>query len=111
MSLIDTLDGILMLGAYGWAFAAPLRKLYYNMTITLVSALAALSIGGVEALGLIGSKLDLHGAFWSSIFHLNASFSAFGWFIVALFAAGWIGSVALYRYRGWDRLEAEAGIQ
>ena len=54
MSLIDTTDNILMLGAYGWAFIKPVRKLYYNMTITFVSVVVALVVGGIEALGLIG---------------------------------------------------------
>src|SRR5882762_3114517 len=54
MSLADTLDSVLMLGAYGWAFTKPLRKLYYNMTITFVSVVVALAVGGIEALGLIG---------------------------------------------------------
>ncbi len=57
MSLVDTTDGVLMIGAYGWAFVKPIRKLYYNMTITLVSVIVALVIGGVEALGLIGDNL------------------------------------------------------
>src|SRR3982075_3086745 len=59
MSLIDTTDSILMLGAYGWAFVKPIRKLYYNMTITLVSALVALVIGGIETAALIARRLDL----------------------------------------------------
>ena len=61
MSLVDTTDAVLMVRAYGWAFVKPIRKLYYNMTITLVSVIVALVIGGVEALGLIGRKLDLDG--------------------------------------------------
>lgn len=56
MSLIDTSDGILMIGAYGWAFVKPIRKLYYNMTMTSVSVIVAVVIGGVEALGLLGSS-------------------------------------------------------
>jgi high-affinity nickel-transport protein len=107
MSLIDTLDGILMLGAYGWAFLKPLRKLYYNMAITLVSALVALLVGGIEALGLIGSRLGLRGPFWRGIDHLNGNFGLLGWCIVALFLAAWLGSIAVYRFRGWHRLEAE----
>jgi nickel/cobalt transporter (NiCoT) family protein len=107
MSLIDTADGILMLGAYGWAFLKPLRKLYYNMAITLVSAVVALLIGGIEALGLIGGKLALKGAFWSGIFALNDHFGTLGYLIVALFVVCWIASAALYRWNGYNRLEAE----
>ncbi len=107
MSLIDTADGILMLGAYGWAFLKPLRKLYYNMAITLVSALVALLIGGIEALGLIGCKLALKGAFWSGIGALNDNFGTLGFVIVGLFVVCWIASAAIYRVKGYDRLEAE----
>jgi high-affinity nickel-transport protein len=74
MSLVDTTDGILMLGAYGWAFVKPIRKLYYNMTITLVSVIVALLIGGIEALGLIGDRLELQGEFWQAIGALNDNF-------------------------------------
>ena len=62
MTLIDTTDGVLMLGAYGWAFMKPIRKLYYNMTITAVSVVVALVVGGIETLGLIGDQFDLDGA-------------------------------------------------
>ena len=57
MSLMDTTDSVLMTGAYGWAFVNPIRKLWYNLTITAASVVVALFIGGVEALGLIGDKL------------------------------------------------------
>ena len=55
MTLVDTTDSVLMVGAYGWAFVKPIRKLYYNLTITAVSAVVALLIGSVEALGLIAT--------------------------------------------------------
>ena len=71
MSLVDTTDGVVMLGAYDWAFVKPMRKLYYNMTITLVSVVVAVLIGGIEALGLIGDKLALSGGFWDAIGTLN----------------------------------------
>jgi high-affinity nickel-transport protein len=59
MSLIDPADNILMLGAYGWAFIKPIRKLYYNLTITAVSAIVACVVGGIEALGLVGGGNSL----------------------------------------------------
>ena len=59
MSLVDTTDNILMLGAYGWAFMKPVRKLYYNMTITLVSVVVALVVGGIESLGFVRRSLSL----------------------------------------------------
>ena len=82
MSLIDTTDSILMLGAYGWAFVKPIRKLYYNMTTTFVSVVVALAVGGIEALRLIGDKLSLDGPFWTMIGSLNDNFSVIGYIII-----------------------------
>ena len=107
MALIDTTDGMLMLGAYGWAFQRPLRKLYYNMSITFVSVAVALLIGGVEALGLIGSKFEFRGPFWSGIGALNENVGTLGYLIIAIFVGSWILSAAIYRLNGYDRLEAE----
>jgi len=64
MSLIDTTDNILMLGAYGWAFVKPVRKLYYNMTITGISVIVAPAIGGIEVLALIADQFHPKGGFW-----------------------------------------------
>jgi len=105
MTLIDTTDSILMLGAYGWAFIKPIRKLYYNMTITLVSVLVALVIGGIEALGLAADKLQLKGGFWDAIGALNDHFGIIGYLIIGLFAASWLLSMAVYKWRGYDELE------
>ena len=105
MALIDTADGILMLGAYGWAFLKPLRKLYYNMSITFVSVAVALLIGGVETLGLIGSKFELRGPFWSGIGALNGNVGTLGYLIIGIFVGSWILSAAIYRLNGLDRLE------
>jgi high-affinity nickel-transport protein len=71
MTLIDTTDGILMLGAYEWAFVRPIRKLYYNLTITLVSVLVAVVIGGIEALGMIADQIRQKGLFWQTVDTLN----------------------------------------
>jgi high-affinity nickel-transport protein len=105
MCLIDTTDNVLMLGAYGWAFVKPIRKLYYNMTITFVSVLVALGVGGIEVLGLLGDELQLHGWFWRMIARLNEHFGTLGYFIVALFFLSWVVSVAVYKWRGYDRVE------
>jgi nickel/cobalt transporter (NiCoT) family protein len=67
MTMIDTTDGILMIGAYGWAFMKPVRKLYYNLTITFVSVIVALMVGGIEAIGLLKDQLNLTGGFWDFI--------------------------------------------
>ncbi len=71
MTLVDTTDSVLMVGAYGWAFLNPIRKIWYNLTITAISVLVALLIGGIEALGLIADKLGLEGGFWDTIGNLN----------------------------------------
>jgi high-affinity nickel-transport protein len=105
MSLIDTTDNILMLGAYGWAFVKPVRKLYYNMTITCVSVAVALLVGGIEALGLVAGQFGLSGSFWAFILRLNGNFSALGYCIVGIFALSWVASVAIYKWRRFDDLE------
>jgi high-affinity nickel-transport protein len=105
MSLVDTADGILMVGAYGWAFAKPVRKLYYNLTITFVSVLVALLVGGIEALGLIAGKLSLQGPFWDFVGVLNGHFGALGYLIIAIFVGCWLISIALYRIKRYDRLD------
>jgi high-affinity nickel-transport protein len=108
MSLMDTTDSIMMVGAYGWAFVRPVRKLYYNMTITFVSVVAAVAVGGIEALGLIGDKLGLEGPFWRFIEWLNDNFGFLGYGIVGFFVVSWLGSFVLYKLKGYDRLDASA---
>jgi nickel/cobalt transporter (NiCoT) family protein len=105
MSLIDATDNILMLGAYGWAFVKPVRKLYYNITITSVSVLVALVVGGVEALGLLAGQFHLSGRFWALVAALDGNFGALGYCIIALFALSWIVSAAIYKWRRFDDLE------
>jgi high-affinity nickel-transport protein len=105
MSLIDTTDNILMLGAYGWAFVKPIRKLYYNMTITSVSVVVALAVGGIEALGLLVDRFHLKGTFWDAVTRLNENFGTLGYFIVGLFVFSWVASVAFYKWRRFDDLE------
>jgi nickel/cobalt transporter (NiCoT) family protein len=105
MSLIDTTDGVLMLGAYNWAFVKPMRKLYYNLVITAVSAAVALLIGGIEGLGLVGNELGLKGRFWEGIDALNANFNGLGFAIIGIFVLGWLASLVIYRYAGIDHLE------
>ncbi len=105
MSLIDTTDNILMLGAYGWAFVKPIRKLYYNLTITCVSVVVALVVGGIEVLGLLGEHFHLQGWFWIAVVRLNDNFGTLGFFIVGLFALSWIVSISFYKWRRFDDLE------
>lgn len=103
ISLVDTLDGHLMLGAYGWAYLKPMRKIYYNMTITLMSVVVAVLISGVEGLGLLADKLSLQGPFWDLVGEMNDHFGMLGYLIIAIFVLSWLVSVALYRYKGFDR--------
>ncbi|PRX23082.1 high-affinity nickel-transport protein [Paraburkholderia sp. BL18I3N2] len=105
MSLVDATDSILMLGAYGWAFMKPIRKLYYNMTITLVSAVVAIGVGGVEALGLIADKLHLNGTFWDEIGAIGDNFGIVGYVIIGLCAFIWLASTIVYKWRRFDEIE------
>jgi high-affinity nickel-transport protein len=105
MSLIDTTDNVLMLGAYGWAFVKPVRKLYYNLTITFVSVLVALVVGGIEALGLVAGEFQMNGAFWQLVRKLNSSFGTLGYFIIGIFALSWVVSIAIYKWRRFDEME------
>ena len=105
MSLVDTTDSVLMLKAYGWAFVKPVRKLYYNMTMTFVSVLVALIVGGLETLNLIGDKLELKGSFWETIGAINDNFGIFGYLIIGVFVATWVISVLFYHLMDYDRLE------
>lgn len=104
MALVDTLDNVLMVGAYGWAFSKPQRKLYYNMTITGTSVVVALFIGGLEALGLLMDKFSLSGGLWRWVGALNDHLGDAGFVVVGLFVACWVLSVLNYRWRGYDNL-------
>jgi len=99
MSLIDATDGVLMLGAYGWAFAEPARKLYYNLAVTGISVVVALVIGSIEALGLVGEKLGLVGGVWEAIAAAAGDLGMLGYMIVALFALTWLISLLVYRLK------------
>jgi nickel/cobalt transporter (NiCoT) family protein len=108
MALVDTLDSTLMSGAYSWAFVNPIRKLWYNLSITAASIVVAVFIGSVEALGLIAARLSLEGSFWQVIAELNESLAGFGFFVVGLFSMVWLASMLVYRLRGYDRLGSPA---
>ncbi|WP_049622872.1 HoxN/HupN/NixA family nickel/cobalt transporter [Frateuria defendens] len=104
MTLIDTTDSILMTRAYGWAYRDPLRKLWYNLGLTLLSVVLALGIGGVEALGLIAGKLQPDGRAWAWVGAANAALSRYGYLMIGLFVAAWLGSMLLFRWRRFARL-------
>jgi high-affinity nickel-transport protein len=104
MALVDTIDSGIMVGAYGWAFVNPVRKLWYNLTITAVSVVVAVLIGGLEALGLIAEKLGLEGNFWGAVGDLNEDLASFGFVVIGVFVASWILSVLIYRWNRFDEL-------
>ena len=104
MSLVDTTDGVLMLAAYGWAYVKPLRKLFYNLTITFVSVFVALLVGGIEAFGIIGDKLELKGWFWDYVGRLSSDFGTMGYFIIGIFIISWLASTIIYKVQKYDEM-------
>jgi high-affinity nickel-transport protein len=107
MTLVDTTDGMLMVGAYGWAFVKPIRKMYYNLTITFVSVIVALLVGGIEVFGLLKDQLKLTGGFWDLIGSLNENFGTLGFVIVGIFALSWLISLIIYRIKNFDQVATE----
>jgi len=103
MCLLDTTDGILMLGAYGWAFLKPIRKLYYNLNITLVSVLVALVVGTIEVLSIIAMEFHLSGGLWNSL--ANLDFSILGTIIIGIFIVSWAASSIIYKVKKYDDIE------
>jgi nickel/cobalt transporter (NiCoT) family protein len=105
MSLLDTIDGSFMNFAYGWAFSKPVRKVYYNLTITGLSIAVALIIGGIELLGIVAEKLSLTGPFWDAV--ASVDLNTLGFWIVGLFAATWVVALAVWKFarieEKWDR--------
>ncbi len=111
MSLFDTADGCFMNFAYDWAFARPIRKVYYNLTITGLSVFVAVFIGTVEILGLIGQEAHLGGGFWA--FMLGFDINKAGFVIVGVFVVTWVVALSIWRFgrieQRWDAASAAAG--
>jgi high-affinity nickel-transport protein len=105
MSLADTTDGVMMLGAYGWAFVKPIRKLFYNMSITLISVLVAVVVGALETLSIVSDQLHLSGGFWDFVGNLDENFGAVGVGIIVIFLVSWAISTLVYRVKRYDDLE------
>ncbi|MGD0587545.1 MAG: HoxN/HupN/NixA family nickel/cobalt transporter [Thermoplasmata archaeon] len=102
MVLADTTDGFAMRYAYGWAFNHPIRKIFYNLTLTIISVMVAFVIGGVELLQVTSSKLGWGGPFW--VWLNNLDFEALGIGIVVLFVGSWAVAMAIYRIKGYEKI-------
>jgi len=109
MATMDTLDGSFMNFAYGWAFSKPVRKVYYNITITGLSVAVAMLIGTIEIFGLLAGELNLTGGFWA--FMANFDINEAGFIIVGLFVITWAVALAVWRFghieQRWERAAAE----
>ncbi|MBI1421865.1 MAG: HoxN/HupN/NixA family nickel/cobalt transporter [Gammaproteobacteria bacterium] len=105
MMLMDTTDSILMVRAYSWAFRNPLRKLHYNLTITIVSALVALIVAGIEVLALVKEQLNLSGQLWEQVSSLSQHWEMIGILVVTLFVASWLVSMLIYKARRFEYAE------
>jgi high-affinity nickel-transport protein len=101
MSLMDTADGAFMSHAYGWAFSNPLRKVYYNISVTSLSVAVAWLVGAIELLQVLAAKLSLHGAFWQLLASLDLG--RLGYVVVGLFAATWLLSLTLWKTRRYEQ--------
>jgi nickel/cobalt transporter (NiCoT) family protein len=97
MCLMDTADGAFMSQAYGWAFSNPIRKIYYNITVTSLSVAVALVIGMIEVLQVTAAKFSLNGGFWAFLESLD--FGKVGYVVLGLFVATWTFSVVLWKTR------------
>lgn len=101
MVMVDTADGVTMRLAYGWAFNNPIRKIYYNLTVTVMSVLVAWAIGTVELLQVLSSELNFNGIFWNELNYLN--FESIGTGIIVIFVLSWVAAYGLWRYKQFDK--------
>jgi nickel/cobalt transporter (NiCoT) family protein len=97
MSVMDTTDGIFMSGAYGWAFAKPIRKIFYNITITTISIIVAVVIGGIELIGVLAKQLSITSGPLAWIAGIPLDYAGFA--IVGVFILAWIVALAIWRGR------------
>jgi len=101
MVLTDTTDGVTMRFAYGWAFLTPLKKIYYNLTVTVMSVLVAFVIGGIELVQVLGTEFNLSSGFWSWLENLD--FETMGFAIIAIFVITWASAYGVWRYKKYDQ--------
>ena len=109
MVTVDTADGVAMRVAYGWAFLNPIRKIYYNLTVTVISVLVAWAIGTIELLQVLSSELNLNGWFWSWLNALNFEMIGFG--IIGIFVVSWLVSFGYWQYKKYDKLVSVQSIR
>ena len=107
MVLVDTTDGVTMRMAYGWVFLNPIRKIYYNLTVTVISVLLALAMGTAELLQVIASELRLTSPPWQWINSLD--FETIGFAIIIMFLASWLILVAIWKSKGLDEIRTQVG--
>ncbi|KAF1801290.1 high-affinity nickel-transport protein-domain-containing protein [Mucor lusitanicus] len=107
MALIDSLDSMLMLFTYTWAYINPVRKLFYNLTITTISVVVAVVVALIELFSLIGEQLELDNGWWRFWYFLADSFEWIGIIIVGAFIVTWAVSAVVYRLAGYRDLEKE----
>ena len=101
MVTVDSTDGIVMRSAYGWAFMKPIRKVYYNLTITVISVLVAFVIGGIEMVQVLGSELGYTTGFWAALNALD--FGQIGYVVIATFLTSWVVAMLYYRHKGYEK--------
>ncbi len=102
MVTVDTTDGVLMRCAYGWAFLKPLRKIFYNLTITVISVLVAFVVGGIEVAQVVSSQLGLSTGLWGWL--QNLDFGVLGFAIIGTFLVSWMVAIGYYRYKGYEKM-------
>jgi high-affinity nickel-transport protein len=105
MSLVDTTDGVIMLGAYEWAFVKPIRKLYYNLSITFTSVVVTLLIGGRKTFDIVNEILRFTDSLWEVIGLPNDSANTLGLVIIGVFAAVWTVAHVIYPFKRLDESE------
>ncbi len=103
MVTVDTADGVAMRVAYGWAFLNPIRKIYYNLTVTVISVLVAWAIGTIELMQVLSTELNLNGLFWSWLNTINFEMIGFG--IIGIFVLSWLISFGFWRLKKYDKLD------
>lgn len=99
MLTVDAIDGVLMVRVYGWAYVNPMRKLRYNLVLTLISTLLALVIAGIGMVSLLHDYFGLQGSAWSGIVSLQEHYMALGYIIIGVFLLAWMGSSLFYRLK------------